>query len=196
MLLAREYATDSALPAMTVRLRELENTSRLPVTDHAELAALRRRLENEVTLAARQVLSDQNAQSWMAPCWRELAQRAAAWTRYVRLMRRTRSPVERSFFETEALRGGWSVRQLERQIGSQFYTRTLMSTDKRAMLERGAVAQLGDMIRPEEAIKDPYVLEFLDLKDEVIARYALDGLPNKVGCLGISHCTSGRNVAC
>ncbi|MEZ2311416.1 DUF1016 N-terminal domain-containing protein [Paraburkholderia sp. RCC_158] len=37
------------------------------------------------------------------------------WTHYVRLMRRTRSAEERAFYETEALWGGWSVRQLERQ---------------------------------------------------------------------------------
>lgn len=89
-----------------------------------------------------------------------------SWTHYVRLMRRTRSPEERAFYEAEALRGGWSVRQLERQMGSQFYTRTLMSRDKRAMLEKGAVAKPGDTVGPEEAITDPYVLEFLDLKDE------------------------------
>ena len=89
-----------------------------------------------------------------------------SWTHYVRLMRRTRSPEERAFYEAEALRGGWSVRQLERQMGSQFYTRTLMSRDRRAMLEKGAVAKPGDTVGPEEAIKDPYVLEFLDLKDE------------------------------
>jgi len=97
----------------------------------------------------------------------QLAERfPLSWTHYVRLMRRTRSPEEREFYEAEALRGGWSVRQLERQIGSQFYTRTLMSRDKRAMLEKGAVAKPADAVTPEEAIKDPYVLEFLDLKDE------------------------------
>ncbi|GJH02785.1 YhcG family protein [Paraburkholderia terrae] len=97
----------------------------------------------------------------------QLAERfPLSWTHYVRLMRRTRSPEERDFYEVEALRGGWSVRQLERQIGSQFYTRTLMSRDKRAMLEKGAVAKPADAVTPEEAIKDPYVLEFLDLKDE------------------------------
>ncbi|EEA02881.1 protein of unknown function DUF1016 [Burkholderia sp. H160] len=81
-------------------------------------------------------------------------------------MRRTRSPEERAFYETEALRGGRSVRQLERQMGSQLCTRTLLSKDKRAMLEKGAVAQPGDTVTPEAAIKDPYVLKFLDLKDE------------------------------
>ncbi|SAL85796.1 hypothetical protein AWB67_07036 [Caballeronia terrestris] len=80
MLLACEYATDSALPAMTVLVRELENASTLPVTDHAELAALLRRLENEVAPAARQVLPEHDARSWLAPCWRALAQRAAALT--------------------------------------------------------------------------------------------------------------------
>eukprot|EP00257_Ricinus_communis_P023969 XP_015584098.1 uncharacterized protein LOC8258982 [Ricinus communis] len=41
-----------------------------------------------------------------------------------------------------------------------------MSRDKRAMLEKGAVAKPADAVTPEEAIKDPYVLEFLHLKDE------------------------------
>ena len=57
-----------------------------------------------------------------------------SWTHYVHLLWRTRSPEERRFYESEALRGGWSVRQLGRQIGSQFYTRTLMSKDKRATI--------------------------------------------------------------
>jgi len=97
----------------------------------------------------------------------QLAERfPLSWTHYVHLMRRTRSDDERSFYEAEALRGGWSVRQLDRQIGSQFYTRTLMSRDKRAMLEKGSVVQRSDIVTPEEAIKDPYVLEFLNLKDE------------------------------
>ncbi|WP_143136067.1 DUF1016 domain-containing protein, partial [Burkholderia ubonensis] len=50
--------------------------------------------------------------------------------------------------------------------GSQFYTRALMSRNKRATLDEGGIAQRGDAMTPEEAIKDPYVLEFLDLKDE------------------------------
>lgn len=41
-----------------------------------------------------------------------------------------------------------------------------MSNDKRSMLAKGAVASPGDTMKPEEAIQDPYVLEFLDLKDE------------------------------
>ena len=72
----------------------------------------------------------------------------------------------RTFYETEALRGGWSVRQLDRQIESQFYERTALSKNKAAMLQRGAKARPGDTMTPEEEIKDPYILEFLGLKDE------------------------------
>lgn len=88
------------------------------------------------------------------------------WSHYVLLLRRTKSPAARSFYEAETLRGGWSVRQLERQIGSQFYERTALSRDKAAMLKKGAKSLPGDAVTPEEEIKDPFVLEFLGLKDE------------------------------
>jgi predicted nuclease of restriction endonuclease-like (RecB) superfamily len=58
------------------------------------------------------------------------------------------------------------VRQLDRQIGSQFYERTALSKNKAAMLVKGAVPKPEDAVRPDDAIKDPYVLEFLNLKDE------------------------------
>jgi predicted nuclease of restriction endonuclease-like (RecB) superfamily len=55
---------------------------------------------------------------------------------------------------------------LDRQIGSQFYERIALSKNKAAMLEKADPPQPGDTLTPEEAIKDPFVLEFLDLKDE------------------------------
>jgi predicted nuclease of restriction endonuclease-like (RecB) superfamily len=87
------------------------------------------------------------------------------WSAYVRLLS-VRDDHARNFYETEALRGGWSVRQLDRQIGSQFYERTALSKNKAAMLTKGAVAKPEDAVTPDEAVKDPYVLEFLNLKDE------------------------------
>jgi len=89
-----------------------------------------------------------------------------SWSHYVLLVRRSPSEEARLFYETEALRGGWSVRQLERQINSQFYERTALSKNKADMLTKGAKAKPEDRISPEEEIKDPYVLEFLGLKDE------------------------------
>ena len=87
------------------------------------------------------------------------------WSAYVRLLS-IENINAREFYETEALRGGWSVRQLDRQINSQFYERTALSKNKAAMLTKGQKAQPEDRILPEEEIKDPFVLEFLDLKDE------------------------------
>ena len=88
-----------------------------------------------------------------------------SWSAYVRLLS-VKNLQARAFYETEALRGGWTIAQLNRQIGSQFYERTALSTNKAAMLEKGEVAEPGDDITPEQAIKDPFVLEFLNLKDE------------------------------
>lgn len=87
------------------------------------------------------------------------------WSAYVRLLS-VKNDNARSFYEAEALRGGWSVRQLKRQIESQFYERTVLSKNKAAMLEEGQAARPDDRISPREAIKDPFVLEFLDLRDE------------------------------
>ena len=87
------------------------------------------------------------------------------WSAYVRLLS-VRNESAREFYETEALRGGWSVRQLDRQIGSQFYERTALSKNRAAMLTSGHRERPEDVVLPEEAIKDPFVLEFLDLKDE------------------------------
>ncbi|MBC2694631.1 MAG: DUF1016 domain-containing protein [Desulfobacteraceae bacterium] len=87
------------------------------------------------------------------------------WSAYVRLLS-VKNDQARTFYETEALHGGWSIRQLNRQISSQFYERTLLSRNKAAMLEKGSKPEKTDILRPEEEIKDPFVLEFLGLKDE------------------------------
>lgn len=89
-----------------------------------------------------------------------------SWSHYVLLVRQTRSAASRNFYHVEAIRGGWSVRQLGRQIDSQFYERTALSRDKAAMLTKGSRLSSTDAMTPEEEIKDPYVLEFLGLKDE------------------------------
>jgi len=92
-----------------------------------------------------------------------------SWSHYVRILQ-VRNPYGRDFYESEALRGGWSVRQLDRQIGSQFYERTALSRNKAAMLKKGEKDKPGDRMAPEEELKDPYLLEFLGLKDEYSER--------------------------
>jgi len=97
------------------------------------------------------------------------------WSAYVRLLS-VRNPESRAFYETEALRSGWSIRQVDRQIGSQFYERIALSKNKAAMLQKAATAESGDIVTPEEAIKDPFVLEFLGLKDEYSETELEEGL--------------------
>ncbi|MBT2795001.1 DUF1016 N-terminal domain-containing protein, partial [Paraburkholderia strydomiana] len=87
------------------------------------------------------------------------------WSAYVRLLS-VKTAAARAFYETEALREGWSVRQLDRQIASQLYERLALSRNKAALLKKAAHFEPGDQLTPEEAIRDPFVLEFLDIRDE------------------------------
>ncbi len=87
------------------------------------------------------------------------------WSHYVRLLT-VKDEAGRRFYEEEALRGGWSVRQLDRQISTLFYERTALSRNKVAVLKKGAKAKAGEALTVDEAIRDPLVLEFLNLKDE------------------------------
>jgi predicted nuclease of restriction endonuclease-like (RecB) superfamily len=83
-----------------------------------------------------------------------------SWSHYRALMR-VEDISARQFYETEAVQSNWSRRDLERQIGSLFYERLLASTDKTAMLE--GVRHEAMPLNPLDMLKDPYVLEFLDL---------------------------------
>ena len=124
--------------------------------------ALRKGLPNRI----RQTVSGESADAPLAASVAELQDAfPLPWSAYVRLLSVTNQQA-RDFYETEALRGGRSVRQLNRQISSQFYERTALSKDKAALLQKGQQALPEDTMQPEEAIKDPFVLEFLDLKDE------------------------------
>ncbi len=88
-----------------------------------------------------------------------------SWSHYV-LILSIDDLQAREFYEAEALRGGWSVRQMDRQISSQFYERTALSKNKTAMLLKASQRTPEDRPLPENEIKDPYILEFLNLKDE------------------------------
>lgn len=89
-----------------------------------------------------------------------------SWSHYVMLVRRVKDEQARVFYEKESLRSGWTVKQLGRQITSQFYERTLLSKNKTAMLKKAGKPLPEDVVTAEEEIKDPVILEFLGLKDE------------------------------
>jgi predicted nuclease of restriction endonuclease-like (RecB) superfamily len=87
------------------------------------------------------------------------------WSHYVRLMS-VQDDFARWFYEDEAIIAGWSVRQLDRMISTQHYERTMLSKNKAAMLLKGRQAKPTDAVTVEETIRDAYILEFLNLKDE------------------------------
>ncbi len=117
------------------------------------------------------------------------------WSAYVRLLS-IKNIQARDFYEAEALRGGWSIRQLDRQINSQFYERTALSKDKVAILAREGKPRPEDVVLPEDEIKDPFVLEFLDLKDEYSESDLEEALIRHLGTflleLGDDFCFIGR----
>jgi len=98
-----------------------------------------------------------------------------AWSHYVRLMAVEKSHA-RAFYEAEAIRGGWSVRQLDRQISTQFFERTSSSKQQAALLARGRKPKPEDMVSVDEEVRDPYLLEFLNLKDEYSESELEEGL--------------------
>ena len=87
-----------------------------------------------------------------------------SWTHLIELIR-VDDPWKRAFYENECLLGGWSVRQLQRQIGSLLYERTGLSKNKRAVVARARKQSADAPATIEDLIRDPYVLEFTGLAD-------------------------------
>ena len=89
--------------------------------------------------------------------------RILSWSHYCELLKED-NPNSRAFYEIEAAENGWSVRELKRQMKSMLYERLLLSKNKKKVLQ---LAKRGQIIqKPEDAIKDPYILEFLDLRED------------------------------
>jgi predicted nuclease of restriction endonuclease-like (RecB) superfamily len=123
-------------------------------------------LQSSQTLSAESaVLPDSQPAAWKARLDAVASVFPLPWSHYVRLLSLS-NRAARNFYEVEALRGGWSVRQLDRQISSQFYERTALSKNKAAMLIKGAKPLADDKVSPDDEIRDPYFLEFLGIKDE------------------------------
>jgi predicted nuclease of restriction endonuclease-like (RecB) superfamily len=84
-----------------------------------------------------------------------------SWSHY-RLLMRVDNKERRDFYHDECVKANWSVRQLERQINTMYYDRILASRDKVSVANE--IQQLEPKPEYERIIKDPYVLEFLDLE--------------------------------
>lgn len=88
-----------------------------------------------------------------------------SYSHYLTLMR-INNIEERNFYEIEAINNGWSLRELKRQMDSALYERLVLSRDKKKVLE---LSQKGQLIeKPQDIVKDPYILEFLGLDEKAI----------------------------
>ena len=88
---------------------------------------------------------------------------ALGWSHYVALLTISNAD-ERRFYEIEAHENSWGVRELDRQISASLYERLALSRDKegvRQLSEKGLIIE-----KPSDAIKNPFVLEFLDLEEK------------------------------
>ena len=92
----------------------------------------------------------------------ELLLRHFTFSHFVELLKIDNS-LKRAFYETEGIKGNWSVRHLKRQIESLLYERTGLSKNKTALLAK--VHNQKDIPTPEDIIKDPYILEFTGLQE-------------------------------
>lgn len=86
-----------------------------------------------------------------------------SWSHYLKLMR-VDDELERKFYEIESYKNNWSLRELTRQYDSALFTRLALSKNKNEVLK---LAEQGQVIeKPQDAIKDPYVLEFIGLPEQ------------------------------
>lgn len=85
-----------------------------------------------------------------------------SWSHYLILMRMENLD-ERNFYEIEAIENNWSLRELRRQIDSALYERLVLSRDKEKVKYLALKGQIIE--KPEDVVKDPYILEFLGLDE-------------------------------
>jgi predicted nuclease of restriction endonuclease-like (RecB) superfamily len=125
--------------------------------------------------------------------------RAFSWTHFLEFIRLD-DPWKRAFYENECLKGNWSVRQLQRQIGSLLYERTGLSANKKKVILR-ARQQAGEApVRGADLIRDPYVLEFTglaqrpDFNENELETALLDHLQAFLLELGTGFCFEARQM--
>jgi predicted nuclease of restriction endonuclease-like (RecB) superfamily len=85
-----------------------------------------------------------------------------SFSHFIELIKADALP-KRSFYETEAVKNNWSVRELQRAMGSMLFERTGLSKDKDAVLENH---RKGSGLKPEDVFRSPYLLDFLGLHEK------------------------------
>jgi predicted nuclease of restriction endonuclease-like (RecB) superfamily len=118
-----------------------------------------------------------------------------SWTHLQELIRLD-DPWQRAFYENECIKGRWSIRQLQRQIGSLLYERTGLSTNKKAVIQRARTQEPRQSI--SDVLRDPYILEFTGLAERTeyseldLETVLLDHLQKFLLELGRGFCFEAR----
>ena len=93
----------------------------------------------------------------------ETVSRILSWSHYCELLKEDNLSA-RAFYEIESAKSNWSMRELRRQMESMLYERLCLSKNKKKVKELSHKGQVIE--KPEDVVKDPYILEFLGLKEE------------------------------
>ena len=96
------------------------------------------------------------------PIWQAVSAKLS-WSHYTLLLR-IENQNAREWYANEAVASNWSTRALERQIGTHYYERLLSSKEQQLVIDEAKENTKDLQLTPKDIIKDPYVLEFLDLK--------------------------------
>ncbi len=86
-----------------------------------------------------------------------------SWSHYIQLLKAKRDE-ERQFYQIEALKNNWSLRELQRQINAALYERVALSKDKKGLAKLGQEGQVIEVTT--DVLKSHYVLEFLGLNED------------------------------
>ncbi|MDB4902215.1 MAG: cytoplasmic protein [Mucilaginibacter sp.] len=126
-------------------------------SDNSKSYAARRKLDEPKSDAVRRI-SEEKTNSIPGVLRRELS-----WTHY-RLLMRVEDEAARNYYMNEAAEQNWSTRTLERQINSLYFQRLLSSKNKQPLIEKTATENQEDKPTIFDFVKDPYILEFLQLQ--------------------------------
>lgn len=141
-----------------------------------------------------QTLPEKSPRPGFAAGESELLQKLT-FSHFVELLR-IDDPTQRAFYEIECIKGGWSVRELRRQIGSLLFERLGLSTDKEKLLR--LTSEETTPMQTADIIKDPYVFEFLGLtpkeafREDNLETALLDHLQDFLLELGVGFCFEDR----
>jgi len=127
--------------------------------DQSKSDALSRFLEEDTSLPQDQLISNKIPDASILQALR----RELSWTHY-RLLMRVEDEAARNYYMNEAADQNWSTRTLERQINSLYFQRLLSSKNKQSLIETTATENQEDKPTIFDFVKDPYILEFLQLQ--------------------------------